>query len=290
MVGTAHPTSQGRPPRSEYQRMNTRILLVTACLTLLAGCGKPTVANRGGGVLVYGLAPQQTAPPEEMARALQQRLFATGFPDAIVSAEGTNVRIELPGRGPADVARAKQLVTAGGHLEFLICAERGTDDAVIEQAEAAPESAGKGYRWVRFDRSHVEPYGKMVVRKGGAGHEEILMLVDADVSLTGNDLKSAQAGRDEGNRPCVNGAFGPEGSNKMGHLTQSNLKRHLGIVWDGELLSAPVIQSKVDQRFQLTGNFSQEKVDAIAGILRSGTLPGRLNETPVSEEHVEPKK
>jgi SecD/SecF fusion protein len=75
----------------------------------------------------------------------------------------------------------------------------------------------------------------------------------------------------------------------MGYVSGNNLKRRLGIALDGELLSAPLIQSKITNGFLLTGNFTQEEVDSIVAILRSGTLPGKLEEEPVLEEYVNPK-
>jgi len=271
--------------------MNLRCWLLIV-LVLLAGCSKPTVAKSGGTVLVYRLAPNQTVRPEEMAVALQQRLVASGFSDASVTAHANGVRIELPGSGRADVSPVKTLLTKPGQLEFLICAERGSDDKVIGAAEDVPngeESAEKGYRWIRLDAKRVEPDSKMVVRKGRAGREEVLMLVDREFSITGADFREAHA-TVEGGVPCIAGALSAEGGHKMGYVTANNLKKRLGIVLDGELLSAPIIQSKITDRFQLTGRFSQQEVDTIVAMLRSGTLPGRLEAEPASEEYVEPKK
>jgi preprotein translocase subunit SecD len=274
--------------------MNRHSCLIVA-LALLAGCSKPTIATSGGCILVYRLQPKQTVRAEVMAVALQQRLRASGFGAANVSVQNSDVRIELPGSRRADAARVKALLTKPGHLEFLICAERGIDDAVIAEAEEAPagaESAEKGYRWASLDSDRVHPDSKMVVRLQG-GRQEVLMLVDDEFRITGADLKEAHATMDgnlpDGNLPCVAGTFSAEGGHKMGYVSGNNLKRRLGIALDGELLSAPLIQSKITNGFLLTGNFTQEEVDSIVAILRSGTLPGKLEEEPVLEEYVNPK-
>jgi preprotein translocase subunit SecD len=54
------------------------------------------------------------------------------------------------------------------------------------------------------------------------------------------------------------------------------------------LLTAPLIQSTIDERFEITGDFTQEAVEDMVAILRSGTLPARLQREPTSVKKVDP--
>jgi SecD/SecF fusion protein len=81
----------------------------------------------------------------------------------------------------------------------------------------------------------------------------------------------------------------------MAALTGSNLPdkdtdfhRRLGIVLDGQLLSAPRIMSQISDRGQITGRFSEEEIEFLVGILRSGKLPAALQPDPSSENRIGP--
>jgi SecD/SecF fusion protein len=81
------------------------------------------------------------------------------------------------------------------------------------------------------------------------------------------------------------------GAGLMGGLTGTALPdrdrgvyRMLGIVLDGELLSAPRVMSLIADRGRITGAFTQEEVDYLVGIVQAGALPIALKKTPISEK------
>ena len=59
-------------------------------------------------------------------------------------------------------------------------------------------------------------------------------------------------------------------------------KRHLAIILDGLVMSAPTINSKITHSGQITGDFTRKEVDSLVNILRSGALPATLKPQPVS--------
>jgi len=56
-------------------------------------------------------------------------------------------------------------------------------------------------------------------------------------------------------------------------LTETNRGRALAIVLDGVLKSAPTIQERILGAGQITGDFTQEQVNDMLNVLRSGSLP-----------------
>jgi SecD/SecF fusion protein len=58
----------------------------------------------------------------------------------------------------------------------------------------------------------------------------------------------------------------------FGDLTQANIGKRLAIVLDGQLVSAPVIQSQITNNGQITGSFSDEEARRLAIVLKSGSL------------------
>jgi preprotein translocase subunit SecD len=54
-------------------------------------------------------------------------------------------------------------------------------------------------------------------------------------------------------------ALHDEYAEKMRALSKANLKKPLAIVLDGEVLSAPTIQSELGAHFEITGNFTKQQ-------------------------------
>jgi SecD/SecF fusion protein len=111
--------------------------------------------------------------------------------------------------------------------------------------------------------------------------------------IDGSYLVNAQAQASEG-RPAVHFMFNATGGDLFGTLTrknvpsgsgpeQSQIKRHLAIILDGLIVSAPTVNSEIRQHGQISGSFTRKEVDNLVNILRSGALPATLKPQPVSE-------
>ena len=118
--------------------------------------------------------------------------------------------------------------------------------------------------------------------------------------IDGSRIRSAESAVGVNNIPAVHFSFAAEGGDLFGNLTRKNVpsggpeesqvKRHLAIILDGQIMSAPTINSEIRDHGQITGKFTKKEVDNLANILRAGALPARLKPQPVSETTVEPKK
>jgi SecD/SecF fusion protein len=116
--------------------------------------------------------------------------------------------------------------------------------------------------------------------------------------IDGTYLTSAYPVR-VGGRSVVAFALNAAGGNLLGELTRKNVpsgavaqeaqvRRHLAILLDGLVVSAPTVNSEIRQHGQINGNFTAQEVDRMVNILRAGTLPVRLRPRPVAEITVEP--
>ena len=95
--------------------------------------------------------------------------------------------------------------------------------------------------------------------------------------LTGTDLKDAKAVVGNGNQPLVSMEFSDEGGQKFAEVTARNVGKRIAITLDGEVLTAPVVQEAITGgRAQITGNRSMEEAQHLAILLRSGSLPVKL--------------
>lgn len=270
-----------------------RYLLAAASLcVLLTACGGPTLNRSGGYVLTYKLAPGEKVDEDIMAAAMQSRLRSLHFNHAVVRAEADGTfTVELPGADLADAEEAQRALAATGHLEMRILARKGVDDAVIDQATAANATGDEPnatFKWVRLDPKRVPPDPQMALRDAAGGAQEALVLIGED-DVRGEDLASVTEGRDESLRPMIQGSLQEPGAFKMGALTSNNIDRHLGIILDDDLLSAPQIRSKISRDLQITGQFTEDEVKLIVAVLKAGSLPARLDRGPVSVVEVQPQ-
>ncbi|HZZ81633.1 MAG TPA: protein translocase subunit SecD [Gemmataceae bacterium] len=97
--------------------------------------------------------------------------------------------------------------------------------------------------------------------------------------------------------PTVHFQFNNTGGELFGNITRKNISeaggldntkplRHLAIILDGLVMSAPTINSEIRTQGQISGNFTQKEVDQLVNILRAGRLPATLKSTPVSESTI----
>ena len=91
-----------------------------------------------------------------------------------------------------------------------------------------------------------------------------------------SDLRNARPTLDENNRPAVSFSLNQDGARKFGNFTQANIGRQLAIVMDKRVVSAPQIQSRIDDEGRITGNFTNQESQDLSLVLRSGALPANL--------------
>jgi preprotein translocase subunit SecD len=95
-------------------------------------------------------------------------------------------------------------------------------------------------------------------------------------AVTGQDLRNARGSLDENSQPAVSFTLSNEGGRKFGKVTGENIGRQLAIVLDGRVQSAPRIDGRISTEGRITGSFTQEEVQNLSLILRSGALPASL--------------
>ena len=122
--------------------------------------------------------------------------------------------------------------------------------------------------------------------EGSSASEEILPSLDREGTfyvlervpvVTGEELVDAQPAFDQNGRPAVNFRFNPKGARAFGDYTADNIGAPFAIVLDGEVISAPTIQSHIPGGSGIiTGNFTVEESTNLAVLLRAGALPAEL--------------
>jgi len=186
--------------------------------------------------------------------------------------------IDVPEKDAAAARADKQLVTrtVDGKTQKLV---------VLGEVQARWFQIGKDEK----GRSRVDSLDRNVVSRPSRRGEgfDVLVLMDSQ-NVEGKYLKSARSSVGTGLQNEVLFEFNSDGARLFGDLTGANvpkgsLVRKLGILLDDELLSAPNLNDRISERGQITGNFSRAEVDWLVGVLDAGSLPAKLNPTPISE-------
>ncbi len=107
---------------------------------------------------------------------------------------------------------------------------------------------------------------------------------DGNVVLEGTDVESAEGGVTQdstsgSNEYVVSLTLTDEGTEKFKEATEDNLGKQISIVYDGETISAPTVQSVIsDGKAQITGMDSIEEAKNLASTIRIGSLSLELEE------------
>jgi preprotein translocase subunit SecD len=200
-----------------------------------------------------GIAEMQTQTIQQSIEIIRRRLDPEGTKEPVIQRQGLDrVLVQLP--GVDDPEAVKRLLGRTAKLTFQLV------DTRMTTAEA-------------IDRGRTPP-GTVLLQSATADGRRYV--VEKRVMVSGEMLDSASAGIDQNNRPAVNFALNTIGARKFGKVTGENIGRPFAIILDGQVVSAPVIQSQIFGSGQITGDFTAAETNELSLILRAGALPAPL--------------
>jgi len=231
------------------------------------------------------LPPGATVRTEDLQTArniIENRVNGLGVSEPVVLVAGNNrILVELPGIGDTEQAVATIRQTA--LLEFVelqradlalvgipgaIRTDFGlgaTEDASVAETPTttpAPASTPTGGSTPESVEPTQQPSGVFT-------SDRILHTV-----MTGADLAEALVTQDEVGNLGVSFDLTERGAQVFGDYTRAHVGDLLGIVLDGTLISAPVINQPITEGHGIiTGQFTSEEANGLAVQLRFGRLP-----------------
>jgi preprotein translocase subunit SecD len=189
---------------------------------------------------------------------LHNRINELGVAEPVIQQQGLDrIVVQLP--GVQDTAKAKDILGRTATLEMRL---------VDESAEARAAEAGSG----------VVPFGsERFLESNGRP-----VIVKKQVILTGDSLTDAQPGFDSQNQqPKVDLTVDAKGGRIMRDTSRENIKKRMAILLfekgKGEVLTAPVIQGELGNRFQISGSMSVGEANDLALLLRAGSLAAPMD-------------
>jgi preprotein translocase subunit SecD len=198
---------------------------------------------------------------EEAKRTLERRVNQLGVAEPVIARHGSagdQILVQLP--GVDDVEQAKRIIKTTAQLSLRLVEDSAPSEETLLQSHG-----GK-----------VPDNAEMLSGTGSQPGERTYYLLSREALITGRDLKNARVGVDESNRPQINFTLNPNATDRFSRETGRNIGRQLAIVLDGNVYSAPTIESKLGADNRITGQFTTEEADELAKILRAGALPATL--------------
>ena len=184
---------------------------------------------------------------------LHNRINELGVAEPVIAQQGTDrIVVQLP--GVQDTAKAKDILGRTATLEMRL-----VDDSA--EGRAAENNSGP------------VPFGseRFLERDGRT------VIVKKQVIITGESLTDAQPGFDsQSQQPKVDLTVDAKGGRIMRDTSRENLQKRMAILLfekgKGEVLTAPVIQGELGNRFQISGSMSVSEANDLALLLRAGSL------------------
>ncbi len=182
---------------------------------------------------------------------LHNRVNQLGVSEPVIQQQGNDrIVVQLP--GVQDTAKAKDIIGRTATLEARL----------VDESHEASSAAASG----------AVPYGDERFTDRGGGS----LLVKKQVIFSGDNLTDAQPGFDQNQQPNVNLVVDAKGARALRDTTRDNIGKRMALILfekgRGEVVTAPVIQSELGNRFQITGRFTTTETNDTALLLRSGSL------------------
>ena len=245
-------------------------------------------SSRGGGevrlqVNADFLEQIRETAVQQARETIANRIDELGLAQAAVTAQGTDIIVEVPGATQADFDRIRDIISRTARLEFKILDDEASfvqdlgelPEGIERQAEATTAGVGNNvtstYLVARGEGSrqrlsdfieslvdggkipqdHQLAMGKLDRAEdetGGKQGEEAwrTYYLHARAEVTGQSIEDSFVANDpQTNKPYVAVNFNSEGAELFGQLTGRHVKRRMAIVLDDRVESAPVINERI---------------------------------------------
>ena len=198
-----------------------------------------------------------SAAVDQSLEIVRRRIDETGVREPSIQRQGSDrILVQLPGLD--DPQRIKALIGKTAKMTFHL---------LDDQADLGESLAGR------------PPPGSMVlplVERRGASASERRVVVRKRVMVSGENLVDAEP-TFQNNEPIVSFRFDAVGGKRFGDVTSQNVGKHLAIVLDGQVISAPQIREPIlGGSGVITGGFTAAEAQDLALLLRAGALPAPL--------------
>ena len=213
--------------------------------------------------------------PDQLSQAMEiirRRVDKFGVAEPIIQTSGEDhIVIQIPGLSQADRDQARETISEVAKLEFRL-----THAQSSTHVQAANNSGDPATYFADPFNLPLQTEALSYEDEGTDGSVvTVFEVVEKKVALSGKHITSASARRNDlTGTPEIHFTLDSVGANIFSRITETHKvgggdARQLCIVLDGQLISAPSIQSRIHSRGQITGRFTVEEATRIANSLEN---------------------
>jgi preprotein translocase subunit SecD len=194
---------------------------------------------------------------------IERKINGLGLSESSVQPTGRSdaeaeLLVQLP--GVDDPAHVKQVLQTQAVLEW----DEVKDGPFSSREEALAKHGG------------ILPPNTKLVPTAPRDAQQSWYLVSRSPIIRGADIRDAHASQGEMGRWETNFVLTQEAAKRFERYTEANIGNRAAIVVDGQVISAPTIQSRIRDTGRITGAATQEESVDLALNLKAGSLPARI--------------
>ncbi len=190
---------------------------------------------------------------QQAVEVIRRRVDQFGVSEPIITTQGSDrILVQIPGLDTARIDSAREQLQRVAKLEFRLVNPESSK--LIPLIESGQTFTPPGYEILNGKSASGSPQKYLVKKKPEVG---------------GDKVTRAQA-RFEQRGYEVDLSFNAEGGKIFQRVTSQNIGNQLAIVLDGEVQSAPTIQTEISNNSaSITGNFTAQEAQDLASALQN---------------------
>ena len=208
----------------------------------------------------------KTKAVQQAIETIRNRIDLLGVNEPVIQEHGLGdyqILVQLP--GVDDPARVKEIMQSTAMLEI----RQAIGGPYTSEQEAMQANGGI------LPANAILLKGKNIGVSGQANQDQYWVISRAS-AVSGSDLRSADAGRDENGRPDVKFTLTGEGGRRFAAFTGAHIGDRLAVVLDNKVMEVATIQEQIHDEGRITGAFTEQQTQDLALTLRSGALPAGI--------------
>src|ERR1017187_7553636 len=221
----------------------------------------------------YTLAMRNSVANDTRKKAVQQaietirnRIDQLGVSEPVIQEHGLGdyqILVQLP--GVDDPARVKEIMQSTAMLEI----RQALGGPYASEQEAMQANGGL------LPANALLMKGRNIGARG-QDNTDAYWVISRASAVSGGDLRTADAGRDENGRPDVKFTLTGEGGRRFAAFTGSHVGERLAVVLDNKVMEVATIQEQIHDEGRITGSFTEQQTQDLSLTLRSGALPAGI--------------
>jgi preprotein translocase subunit SecD len=208
----------------------------------------------------------KTKAQQQAIETIRNRIDQLGVSEPVIQEHGLGdyqILVQLP--GVDDPARVKEIMQSTAMLEI----RQAIGGPYASEQEAMQANGGV------LPANAVLMKGKNIGVQG-QGNTDQYWVISRASAVSGGDLRTADAGRDENGRPDVKFTLTGEGGRRFAAFTGAHVGERLAVVLDNKVMEVATIQEQIHDEGRITGSFTEQQTQDLSLTLRSGALPAGI--------------